>query len=38
MEIFGSLEELMRQTPELLASKGKVPRPVAERILKTLQL
>ncbi len=38
MQTFGSLEELMRQTPEDLASKGKIPLPVAKRILKTLQL
>jgi len=38
MKTFGSLDELMRQSPEDLASKGKVPKAVAERILRTLKL
>lgn len=38
MRTFGSLDELMRQSPEDLASKGKVPKAVAERILRTLKL
>lgn len=38
MKTFGSLDELMRQSPEDLASKGKIPKAVAERILRTLKL
>ena len=38
MKTFGSLDELMHQSPEDLASKGKVPKAVAERILRTLKL
>lgn len=38
MQTFGGMEELMKQSPEDLARKGKVPKAVAERILHTLKL
>jgi excinuclease UvrABC nuclease subunit len=38
MQTFGTLEALLSATAQEMASVGKVPLPVAEKILKTLHL
>jgi excinuclease ABC subunit C len=38
MQTFGTLDALLSSSPQEIATQGRIPLPVAEKILKTLHL